>query len=223
MKQQILQNELKYDRCENALSCYYKLKRDLEKDCHDQKIKQLQQYESQGDEKVLQNTTFKTCKTHIGYCTEHKAEYDELKQAGNTHIVFTNRKMIPDMVPIKGTLLLAQISGLRKEQNGKWCLTTSTLPCPCPPCRSNVTESHRTCIYKQARAIKSEFFQQKMSNSGGTNSDPFGIAQLTVAELRTELIGRGLNTTGRKDVLIARIEQALQCEEQCRAENDDCL
>ena len=91
MKQQILQNELKYDHCATALDCYSKLTRNLSKNGDDKRTKTLLEYERTGDARVLQNTVYTTNKTHIGYGTETKNECDTMSNGGKyNHIVFTD-------------------------------------------------------------------------------------------------------------------------------------
>ena len=65
VKKQILQNKLKYDRSANAMDYYLKLTRDLIEYGQDKKTQTLLEYKRNGDVKVLQNTTYATCKTHI--------------------------------------------------------------------------------------------------------------------------------------------------------------
>ena len=44
---------------------------------------------------MLQNTTYKPCKTHIGYGTEDRIEYNMMKDdAQYKHIVFTDRENV---------------------------------------------------------------------------------------------------------------------------------
>ena len=62
VKQKILQNELKYDRCSTALDCYMKLTRDMTRDGSEKKTQKLLEYERTSDAKVVKNTTFTTIK-----------------------------------------------------------------------------------------------------------------------------------------------------------------
>ena len=50
VKGQILKDELKFDRCANALDCYLKLNRDLHKDGTGESNKKCSSWEANGDE-----------------------------------------------------------------------------------------------------------------------------------------------------------------------------
>ena len=77
-KQRILNNELKYDRCENVLDCYQKLSTHLTKDGNTIKARMLLEYELANGERVTINTTLTTRHTHIGFVTESKDQHDLL-------------------------------------------------------------------------------------------------------------------------------------------------
>ena len=74
LKQRILNNELKYERCKNAFECYKQLSLDLIKDGKEQKISKLLAYKKANDTHVLQNTNLTTKCTHIGFSTKYKAK-----------------------------------------------------------------------------------------------------------------------------------------------------
>ena len=78
VKERILNNELKYERCANEFDCYIKFQIDLARDGNEDKMKKLMQYENNKDARVLDNTIFICRRTHIGLATEHKEEYDAL-------------------------------------------------------------------------------------------------------------------------------------------------
>ena len=89
-----------------------KLKRDLSKNGDEIKMKKLREYEMNGDQRVVENTMYTTTKTHIGFGTENKQQYDKLRQYNQLdHIVFTDRENIPDMKPLENTLKLSQVQG----------------------------------------------------------------------------------------------------------------
>ena len=67
MKQQILNDELKYDCCAHVLDCYQKLSRHLTKDGKRVKARKLLEYELSNDKRVTKNTTLTTRHTHIGF------------------------------------------------------------------------------------------------------------------------------------------------------------
>ena len=56
-------NELKYVRVADAWDCYRTLCKQLTKDGSEKLILDLEQYEIDGDERVLKNTTFTTKRT----------------------------------------------------------------------------------------------------------------------------------------------------------------
>jgi len=73
VKQRILNNKLKYYRFANAWDCYVKLSKYLTKNGEEARRKKFEQYERDGDEPVLKNTTLSTRRTFIGFGTENKA------------------------------------------------------------------------------------------------------------------------------------------------------
>ena len=104
MKQQILNNELKYDCCANVLDCYQKLSRHLTKDGNNVKARKLLEYELANDERVTKNTALTPRHTHIGFATESKDQNDLLvRNLANNNIVFNNCTEIPDMKAVEGT------------------------------------------------------------------------------------------------------------------------
>ena len=209
VKQKILQNELKYDRCSNAKDCYMKLTRDMTRDGSEKQTQKLLEYERTGDAKVVKNTTFTTMKTHIGYGTEHKQEYVAMTESEQCkHVVFTNREDVPDIKMIQGTMLISQVNGT-KNTNGK-SLMSARIPCSCPPCRLNVNEMAEKCEYKSERIIEEHAIIMKNNDTNSAENDPHGILQLTVASLKAELLNRGLSRTGLKHDLIARLVADLE-------------
>ena len=73
MKHRILNNELKSYQCANVWDCYVKLSKDLTKNGEEARRKKFEQYERDGDERVLKNTALSTWRTFIGFGTENKA------------------------------------------------------------------------------------------------------------------------------------------------------
>ena len=70
----------------------------MAKDGEDKKTQKLLEYECVGNEKVTKNTTLTTVKTHIGYKTELRYEYNTINNAGTyKHVVSTGRESIPDI------------------------------------------------------------------------------------------------------------------------------
>ena len=125
------------------------------------------------------------------------------------HIIFTDRQNIPDMKPVPETMKIAQISGL-KERNaqGQWVISTSFLPCSCPPCRDDITSAPDNCLYKNERRIKEQLVIP--AGNDAAKDDAYGMRSLTVAQLKLELRARDLSTAGLKADLIVRIVAALQ-------------
>jgi len=212
VKSAILKNEMKHDRCANAYDCYLKLTRDLTKNGQEDVNQKWLKWERNLDQKILQKTALKTNRTFIGLGTEHTEEYDRLTSLGNQHIIYTDRKSIPDMAPIVGTQSLYQLQGdSNKVSAGVWNLHTAVLPCSCPPCRFN--PSNRTaCVYKHDRDLKTNIVSLKTINDDN-NDDTNGINKLTVPQLREELRTRGLKLNGNKPELMARLVHHLENEE----------
>ena len=210
VKQQIANNEFKFDRCANAWDCYLKLKRDLTKSGEEKKALDFTRYEVEGDANILKNTTLTTIRTHIGFGTEDRQQYESLIHQNYEHIVFTNRVDIPNPNPVTNTLKIAQVGGAsHPNANGNWTLCTSILPCSCPQCRLNLNDG--LCYYSEVRDIKKvevSFGAQNINNE----NDIFGLQPLTIAQLKDELRLRQLRVGGRKQDLINRLEEAIQNE-----------
>lgn len=100
----------------------------------------LMKYEENGDARILKNTPFTTNKFHIGFGTEDITKYNTLSSNPNySHTFYTQRDDIPDMKPIKGTQLIAQVSGCSQpNSDGKWKIDHSLLPRSCPPCSASL-------------------------------------------------------------------------------------
>ena len=89
-----MNNALKYEQCSDDFQCYLKLRRDLTKDNDSNRMKNLREYESKIDLKVVENTTFTTARTYISYGIEYKDEYQCLLSDDQyDHIVFTDREI----------------------------------------------------------------------------------------------------------------------------------
>ena len=211
IKWAILKNEKKFNRCANALDCYYKLKRDLSKDGQCESNEKWLEWERNGDERILNNRPLRTRRTFIGLGTEYKDEYDKLIGAGEKHIVFTDRENVPEIPTVEGTQKMFQLHGdLTPLPSGKWNLHTSTLPCSCPPCRNNPANLD-ACLYKAHRDMKTKTVSQSGVRAEEEN-DKHGLAKLTVAALKKELDERGLRKSGNKPELRARLEDYLDRE-----------
>lgn len=104
VKEKIKNLELKYERWNTAWSCYKRLKC-LEKNENEKEMRDLLHHEQTYNTKVLDNSTFTTKWTHIGFGTEDREKYDKLVAEGvHSNIVFMDRTNIPDMLPVPDTL-----------------------------------------------------------------------------------------------------------------------
>ena len=208
---------MKYDRCANALDCFMKLKRDLSKNGDELKMKKLREYEMNGDQRVVESTIYTTTKTHIGFGTESKQQYEKLRQDNQLdHIIFTDRENIPDMKALANTLKLSQVQGYtHQSNNSKWRITSANLPCACEPCLENsaITDA---CLYKDERNIVHQYAENKTRL--GHDDDLTGISSMDVSALKDELRARGLSLGGRKMDLVERLKAAVQME---FSEDDD--
>ena len=121
---------MKYDRCADTRDCYLKLKRDLTKEGTEKKCKDWSNWEKDGDERILKNTTFTTQCTFIGLGIEDHDEYLQLNEEGDDHIIYTNRLLFPDMNTIEGTDTVFQIQeNIEPTSTSKWTIHTTILPC----------------------------------------------------------------------------------------------
>ena len=67
--------------------------RDLSKNGQEAKTKQLLEYKRDQDIRLLKNTPFTTCRTHIGFRTEWQKERDRLKVM-HRNIVYPDRNIL---------------------------------------------------------------------------------------------------------------------------------
>jgi hypothetical protein len=96
-------------RVADAWDCYRTLCKQLTKDGSEKLILDLEQYEIDGDERVLKNTTFTTKRTLIGYVTEDINEFNSKSaEQQYDHIVFSDRSetLVSKMKPVVDTLAL---------------------------------------------------------------------------------------------------------------------
>ena len=211
VKGQILKNELKFDRCANALDCYLKLNRDLYKDGTGETNKKWSLWEKNGDERIIQKTNLTTDRTFIGLGVEYRDQFTRLKEAGHDHIILTDRDSIPDMKVVEGTHSIFQIQGdIDPISPKKWSIHTAILPCACPPCRSNPFDIN-TCLYKESRKLRSRVVNKLEPIT--PNDDAYGINSLTVPLLKDELRARGLSLSGNKPELRNRLQDYLMLED----------
>jgi hypothetical protein len=182
-------------------------------------MRKLDECERTGDIGILKNTTF-TCKcTYIGYATESREEY-ERKSRVYEHVVHTDRTEKPDVNVLKDTLKIAQVHGDYAQLNGEWGLVSAKLPCSCKNCRDTPTDVDQ-CSYKECRGIIKHSTLRKPESvlTVTVDADEYGLNQLTVAELRTELSGRGypINVRMLRQELVELLINLIEEE----AEQDD--
>ena len=79
VKEAILRNECKFERCSNATDCCFKLSNDMNEVTNPKQHSKWIQWETEGDEKVLKNTTYKNKRTLLDW---------ELKMSWNMIIAF---------------------------------------------------------------------------------------------------------------------------------------
>ena len=100
-----------------------------------------------GDERVLENTTFTSHSAYTDYATEDREEYDRLRSEGHQHVVFTDRENIPDMKLTNESQKFYHIHGSATNTGTEIKLVSSILPCSCDNCLSN-HEDTNVCLYK---------------------------------------------------------------------------
>ena len=88
------------------------------------------EWENEGNENILTKTPLTTQRTFIGFATEYKEEFDRLEAAGNDHIIFTDRRSIPDMKVLVGTQKVFQLQG---DLNSNLNFHILSIPCSYPP------------------------------------------------------------------------------------------
>ena len=206
------------------MECYLKLTRDLTKDGKQKEMLKLVKYEESGDPRIIKNTMFTTKETHIGFGTEDLAEYNSLSSNPDyKHIVHTPRDNVPDMDTIKGTTLIAQVSGCQHPNaEGKWTIDHSLLPCSCPNCRDDPTD-FKSCIFKKERETKREIIKLVGESKHNDEHDLYDLKALTIPQLKDELRERSLPLSGRKSDLLERLTNALMVEHDLGEQvQDEC-
>ena len=142
---------------------------------------------------MLQNQSFVTACTYIGFATEEKNEFDEMVANDEyNHIVFTDRGQKPDMEFIKGTHKILQVKSVKGSTvDNHWLFRSSHLPCSCVNFLQSC--SSETCLYEEVRNIEEQHVSDKNDNS---ISDPYGLQKLTIRLLKLKLSERGLLVNG---------------------------
>ena len=164
-------------------------------------------YEQTGDERALLNSTFKAQATYFGYATEDKGDYDSF--TANTdydHIVYTDRTndRSSNMKKMDDTLKLGQVEGASEYNpvTGKCTLRSAFLPCSCHGCKTDPS-NFLGCHYREQRNSREHDIVMK-DDIIEDPDDVWNLTVLTVAELREEVIGRGIHvpkTLRKKDLM----------------------
>ena len=204
VKYAILKNEMKFDRCHDAKACYYKLKRDMTRHGHEKEKIKWREWEQAKDKRIVGKTTFKTNRTFVGLAVESMDEVTHMRNAGEEHIVFTDRVNIPNTKVVPGTQMIYQVMGEKNVRNdGGFNLHTSQLQCSCKECRQDPTNID-SCLYKNKRREQATHILRE--NKGDQpEDDEFGILRMKLAELQLELRERGLRVSGNKETLRNRL------------------
>ena len=215
IKQAILRLELRATslRCADALMCYNNIGLEMKEELSEE-MKKLLECEKSGDARVLGNTTFKSRFTHFGFVTEDIDEYKMLVGENKKHIVFTNREDMPDVKPVPETLKIGQVeSTIDASDDNKWKFRTSFLSCSCGRCQ--LEGSSKNCTFQAIRNVKEQEVNETTDgNQSNPADDPHDLRSLTVAELRTELLERGV-VAGRRSTkteLMSRLGALIDSE-----------
>ena len=212
-------------RCADAFETYINLRKQLTKTGNEKKYLKLLEYEAAKDKRLLQNTTFTSRFTHIGFVTEDRAEFDALSTKNYEHLVHTDRIAVPEghqMVALEGTLKLAQVEGevVPDATTTKYNLVSSNLPCACTSCRAG--NAFTQCAYAGIRVNRRSDIKMTTDFTTATRhtcsaaDDPYDFMTLNCDELRGELNGRGIATPRmlKKVDLIALLTEVTAEEEE---------
>ena len=160
VKEAILRNEYKFERCSNATDCYFKLSNDMNKVTNPKQHSKWIQWETEGDEKVLKNAACETNRTFVGLGIEDELEHDNHISSGYQNIIHTNRTIVPDMKVIPGTQKLFHVEGFERKMNdGTFKLEVAKHSCSCIQCRSFA--GIERCLYKNDRKAKTLCVREK--------------------------------------------------------------
>ena len=218
VKERIRNHELNGARCANAWDCYIHLRKSLVDRVTRKKLfEKLDFYEQNGDPRVMQNTTFTTKNTYIGFGTESFSEYESLNANPDyDNIIFINRSPDqPDIHKLDNTMLLSEVKG-HPEPNadtGKWAVTTSTLQCACLSCRTDPVTADNDCKYKHDRNLSKYDIRMKGVDVSN-DDDPMGMQTMKKDDLIQELHERGVTARihWKKDRLIQLLTGVIEDE-----------
>ena len=232
VKERIRNHELNEARCANAWDCYILLRKTLVDKVRRKKLfEKLDFYESNGDPRVIENTTFTTKNTYVGFGTESYSEYESLNANDDyDNIIFIDRSPNqPDIHTLDNTMLLSEVKGHPEPNSntGKWTVTTSTLQCACLPCRTDPVTADNHCMYKNDRNLRKYDIRIKGENADVNNDeDPMGMQTMKKDDLIRELHERGVTARihWKKDKLIQLLTEVIEDElnnEDNLPEDDD--
>ena len=138
------------------MDCYLKLKRDMNKVTNAKKKNSWTQWEEDGNERILDDKTFKTNRTFIGLGVESEEECAFLQSQDYDNIVFTNCTNIPDMKAITGTQKIFQVDGhSTRKDDGTYRLDLAQYSCSCSECRKH--SGIDKCLHKNDRHVKTVY------------------------------------------------------------------
>lgn len=168
-------------------------------------MSELLKYEQTYNIKVLDNSTFRTKQTYIGYGIEDRERYDALMAEGlHSNIVFTDRVNIPDMETVKDTLKISQINNTHDSQ---FDFETAFRPCSCLSCLDDPLLSS-SCKNKESRNIK----QSNIRKAAEEVHDEYGVLNMKIDDLKFELRSRRLRVGGQKKELVDRLIKLIEGE-----------
>jgi hypothetical protein len=114
----------------------------------EKKARQWAEWEATGDERVVENRTYRTNRTFIGLGTEDKTELEKLRSEGNNHIIFVDCTNFPDIKPVKDTQKIFEVIGhYSKEADGSYRIDTAVYGCYCTKCRE--FRGIENCLFKE--------------------------------------------------------------------------
>jgi hypothetical protein len=210
----------KRHRFANAWDCFSRLRELLPKKLRKHlENKPWDDWEANGDERILKKTPFKVSRRFVGFATEDHLEFKE-KSNEYRNIVFTDRQNVPKTQAIDGTQALHFVASSEEQHAdpNKRKICTAIMPCSCLSCRGKTEKE--VCLFGEFWRAKDHWTQEKVF-------DPFaqarqqqykltseeelqlkaklGADKITVAAMKQYLRLRGLRVSGKKKELVDRI------------------
>lgn len=200
--------EMGNKRCGNAFACYDRCRKDFPTN----NPKKWKQYEQDGDLKLMQKNPFCYDTIEFGFVVESMAHYNQLKEQGHKHVVYTNRKEIgDDVAPVEDTNNFFQVNSAKTlvdPQSDSFPLYSYTLPCSCSDCRFGDDCTFLNMRDKKRNVLK---LKKKLVSHSDEELKNMNIERLTIPALKCELLFRNLSTShNRKLDLINRLNEYLQ-------------